>query len=276
VQQGVAVRVGDRAARGARHFHAAEHERPALGEPVRVLAETDPDVVEEIHATRIAVMTPTPHSQGWYVSLADQHGRYEHPWKQRLLGPGGEDLYTSLLEAHLAPNARVLEAGCGHGPDAARYAPRVARWVGYDFAPGFLETARREVPGAEFVVWHSGREAPPTTVRPPFDLIVSRRGPTSVIDHLGVLAAPGASFLYVGPGGDDLATRVRTRLAANGVVPAAEWTVRARGFLPTFEDYALRCAYNSSEPSRAEWEAGATDEGLCFVEERFVCLARLP
>lgn len=185
-------------------------------------------------------------------------------------------MYTRVLEAHLGAATRVLEAGCGHGPDARTYAGRVARWVGYDFASGFLATARREVPNAEFVRWHSGREAPPGVLRPPFDLVVSRRGPTSVIDHLRVLTAPNAAFLYVGPGGEALAAHVRSRLAAVGLAPSEEWLVRANGFLPTFEDDAAWCEYNGLAASRDLWAAEQTDAGFPFVEERFVCLVRLP
>jgi cyclopropane fatty-acyl-phospholipid synthase-like methyltransferase len=39
--------------------------------------------------------------------------------------PEPETTFTSILESLLEPNMRVLEAGCGHGPDAARYASRV-------------------------------------------------------------------------------------------------------------------------------------------------------
>lgn len=221
-------------------------------------------------------MQPEPHSRRWYARLASTRGGYFYPWAQVLDGPSGEDLYSALLESLLSPSSRVLEAGCGHGPDAARYTSRVARWVGYDFTPSFLARARAEVPHAEFVDWHSGQEDVPDTLQPPFDLIVSRRGPTGVIDRLPELAARGATYLAIGPGGEDLARKVRERLGRVNLRPSAEWLTRAQGFLPTFQDYELYCGYNAAQPSREHWNENAADRGLPFAQERYLWMVRLP
>ena len=55
-----------------------------------------------------------------------------------------------------------------------------------------------------------------------------------------------------------------------------EWLTRTQGFLPTFEDYELYCEYNAARPSREHWNANATDRGLPLIEERYLCLVRLP
>ena len=67
---------------------------------------------------------PEPHSREWYALQARERGGYNHPWKRTLDGPEPETTFTSVLESLLRPETRVLEAGCGHGPDAARYASR--------------------------------------------------------------------------------------------------------------------------------------------------------
>ncbi len=137
-------------------------------------------------------MTLKPHSRAWYAQLAAQTGVYDYSWTQVLSAPSGETLFDTLLEELLTPEARVLEAGCGHGLDAQRYAGRVQSYTGYDFIPDYVTRARENVPEAEFVLWDSSREPVPEGFKGRFDLVTSRRGPTSVVLHLLELCAPGA------------------------------------------------------------------------------------
>src|SRR5581483_5408579 len=75
--------------------------------------------------------------------LAAEQGGYFYPWRSRLGDGGGEDAYTALVEAHLAPVKVVLDAGCGHGDDMLAFAPKVARFIGYDAVEPFIAIARR-------------------------------------------------------------------------------------------------------------------------------------
>ncbi|WP_309572443.1 class I SAM-dependent methyltransferase [Deinococcus sp.] len=165
---------------------------------------------------------------------------------------------------------RVLAAGCGHGPDAARYGPSCARWIGYDFAPGLLELARADAPQAEFHLWDGKGDMPPE-LHDPSDLIVSRRGPTSVIPHLPALAAPNARFLYVGPTLDG--PQVPERLQAIGWDVCGEWRASVRAWAPTWEDWRMRCEFMGVEARRDTWKAQATPRGLAYREERYPVLA---
>ena len=126
---------------------------------------------------------PSVHSREGYARLARELAGYAHPWRRELRGPDPELTFDLLLSSLLTPETRVLEAGCGHGPDARRFGPLAASWTAYDFIPEFLKRARREAPHAHFHEWN-GRGAVPAGLRGPFDLIVSRRGPTSVILRL--------------------------------------------------------------------------------------------
>ena len=213
---------------------------------------------------------PEPHSREWYALQARERGGYFHPWNRALDGPEPETTFTGLLESLLGPETRVLEAGCGHGPDAARSAGRVARWTAYDRQPELLTLARRNAPEAWFSLW-DGRGAVPAALGGPFDLICSRRGPTSVIPHLPGLAAEGARFLYVGPGLE--VPQAETRLAEVGWAILGEWRERVRGWLPTREDYLLRCGFMSTAPDPALWNREATERGLPCFEERYTVLA---
>jgi SAM-dependent methyltransferase len=125
-----------------------------------------------------------PQSRAWLQHLAKTQGGYFYPWSQTLEASGGEQHFDALLESLLAPQTHVLEAGCAEGKDAARFGSKVASWTGYDFVPEFLELARQNVPSTEFVYWHSSKQPTPKSLQNHFDLVVSRRGPTSVIDHL--------------------------------------------------------------------------------------------
>lgn len=210
-----------------------------------------------------------PHSRAWYAAQARLLDGYRHPWRRELDGPDPEAVFDDLLGGLLQARPRVLEAGCGHGPDAARFGPRAARWVGYDFTPELLDLARRNAPQAELLLW-DGKSVPPPELGPPFDLVVSRRGPTSVISWLPALAAPGARFLYVGPGWD--VPQARERLGQIGWATLGEWRSRVRAWLPSWEAYARMCEFSGLEADQAHWLAQATDRGLAYSEERLTLL----
>jgi SAM-dependent methyltransferase len=211
-----------------------------------------------------------PHSPAWYARLVHELGSYHHPWTRVLDGPDPELTFDALLAEGLHPDTRVLEAGCGHGPDAARFASGCARWAAYDWLPEMLELARNNAPGAEFHLW-DGKGEVPAGVRGPFDLIVSRRGPTSVIDHLNVVAAPDARFLYVGPRLD--VPRVPGRLAAVGWTVLGEWRVSVRAWTPTWADWQTRCEFMGETATREDWDMHAGARGRAYQEERYVVLA---
>ena len=216
---------------------------------------------------------PQPHSRDWYAAIPSD---YTRPWTQHLLEISGETIFDALLERHISRATSVLEAGCAGGRDAALYASRVKSWTGYDFTLHFLTTARaRGIENADFVDWHSGREDVPKDIsrRAPFDLIVSRRGPTSVIRHLPALAAAHSHFLYIGPRGAELINEIRVKLGS--VAWRVTWSsvVEAHGFLPSFEDYALQAKFNNQPVSKAEFASRATSQGFPILETRCLIVA---
>ncbi|CAM3948565.1 class I SAM-dependent methyltransferase [Deinococcus marmoris] len=215
-------------------------------------------------------MTDPPHSRAWYARLARELGGCRHPWSRVLDGPNPELTFDALLMEHLRPDTRVLEAGCGHGSDAARFGSQCARWAAYDWVPEILRLARENAPAAEFHLW-DGKGEVPTDLRGPFNLIVSRRGPTSVIGHLNAVAAPDAHFLYVGPRLD--VPRVPERLAAVGWAMLGEWRVSVRAWIPSWADWQTRCEFMGETASRAAWDAHAGARGMPYQEERYVVLA---
>lgn len=208
-----------------------------------------------------------------YARLARELGGYFHPWQRVLSGPDPELTFDLLLSDLLTPETRVLEAGCGHGPDAARFGKEAACWVAYDFVPELLELARQNAPHAQFFEWN-GKGELPAELSGPFNLMVSRRGPTSLILRLPELAAPGAHFLYVGP--HFHVPQVPERLHAVNWEIMGEWQVSVLAHAPTWQDWQTRCEFMGEEARLADWNACATPEGMPYHEERYVVLARRP
>jgi SAM-dependent methyltransferase len=202
---------------------------------------------------------------------------YTHPWQQNLLEVSGEVFFNALLEKYCNLNTTVLEAGCAGGRDAALYAPKVRHWTGFDFMPHFLATARaKTIANASFIDWHSSKESIPSAIleNAPFDLIVARRGPTSVVQHLPSLTRAGAKFIAVAAGDSVLFEQYKLRLEAVNWEITWSAVVTAKGFLPTFEDYCLQREYNALPFSRADWDANCTPLGLPFLESRVVLMAQ--
>ncbi|MFC4456319.1 class I SAM-dependent methyltransferase [Deinococcus sonorensis] len=216
-------------------------------------------------------MSASPHSRAWYARLAAELGGYHHPWQRVLEGPDPEQMFDLLLRNVLRPESQVLDAGCGHGPDAARFGTGVRRWAAYDQVPELLDLARMNAPHATFQEWN-GRGEVPAPLRGPFDVVVSRRGPTSVIPRLPELAAPDARFLYVGPRLH--VPQVEERLLAVGWCVLAEWHVSVQAYAPTWEDWSIRGEWMEEPVSRREWEARVTARGMPYREERHVVLAK--
>ena len=141
--------------------------------------------------------------------LAAEQGGYFYPWKSELGADNGEDAYTSLVERHLSPDATVLEAGCGHGDDLMAFAPKVARFIGYDAVAPFVETARERAAEAglahvELTVHNSSARFNDGSVRIPaeagsIDLIISRRGPSNWIADARRVCRPGAWLIQLNP-----------------------------------------------------------------------------
>ncbi len=110
-------------------------------------------------------------------------------------GPGdAESLHWALAVAGTAPDATVLDAGCGTGADLAELLAAVPRGrvVAVDTAPAFIERVRARFSAVEAHV--ADMADPPGG---PFDLIWS----AGAVYHLGVGPALDAWAGHLRPGG---------------------------------------------------------------------------
>lgn len=218
-------------------------------------------------------MPHKPHSPTWYAQLAHELGDYKHPWKRHLQGPDPELGFDLILNSLLTPKTHVLEAGCGHGPDAKRFGQQAASWTAYDRQPELLQLAQTNAPKAKFHLWDSKGQTP-KPLTGPFDLIVSRRGPTSVILQLPYLASTNAHFLYVGP--RLVVPQVPERLAQIGWQIFSEWKVSVLAYAPTWQDWQTRCESMQEDCKEEDWHALSTIQGMPYQEERHIILASPP
>ncbi|MFC3078312.1 class I SAM-dependent methyltransferase [Phenylobacterium terrae] len=219
--------------------------------------------------------------------LAASQGGYFYPWKSRIAAGNGEDAYAALVEACLQPDATVLEAGCGHGPDIGRFAPKVARYVAYDAAAEFVEIARRAsaeqgLSNVELVVANSAPRHNAGRARLPVadasvDLIVSRRGPTNFILDARRVVRPGGALIQVNPvdpeaawfaalpaalplpgrfreagGFETIAGRIADRLAEGGLALHSAWTFDVPEVIATPQDLYAFLTWLTDDPPPAQ------------------------
>lgn len=152
-----------------------------------------------------------------------------------------------------------------------------------DFTPAYVARARQNAPQADFVLWDSSHEPVPEHLKGHFDLVISRRGPTSVIVHLPELCVPRACILCIHcihPDDGSVEARVRERLAGVGLTPDAQWHTQIKGFLPTLEDFLSYRRFHGDartlEALHAEWYEGAETRGFPMEERRYIYLVRMP
>ena len=191
--------------------------------------------------------------------MAAQQGGYFYPWASALGAGNGEDAYTALVEQHLTPTATVLEAGSGHGTDLLAFAPKAARYIGYDAVGSFTQIARRRAAEAgltnvELITHNSSARFNDGAARMPVgdqsvDLIISRRGPSNWIADARRICRPGARLIQLNPLASpppawnaelpdglraepnpanpmpaDLPGQIQDQLRAAGVTPHSAWT----------------------------------------------------
>ena len=202
-----------------------------------------------------------PQSAAWCERLAGRQRGYFYDWRSVLEPGNGEDLYTKLVEQELDPSIDVVDAGCGHGEDVLRIAPRVRSVVGYDRTRAFIEIAEEErksagIDNARFLCADSkpsGMPLPASSI----DLFLSRRGPRNWITDAGRVGRPRAVLLMLTP--------------ISGDVPA--WNDELPGPLRFPRADELPTALESSRAdigSRlARIGATRTEEWYCEVDELF-------
>jgi SAM-dependent methyltransferase len=176
--------------------------------------------------------------------LARTQGGYFYPWKSTIASGDGESAYTAMVRSALDTDLVVVEAGCGHGPDIPLFAPRVHRYIAYDYSPGLIELAREQV---RMLSLHNSElhlvdSDPERGGRIPAgdasaDLIVSRRGPTNFIRDARRVLRPGARMIQLNPvdwvpdWNRDLPPRLRVTASPVEIEPRIQALLEGQGLV---------------------------------------------
>jgi SAM-dependent methyltransferase len=129
-------------------------------------------------------------SDVWYNQIALRNGGYLNKAKYKKIGFSGEDVFEQTLFELIKPTFIVLDAGCGHGDFTLRTAKLVKHIYGFDYSSALIRIAEENkkhsgILNIDFIFATTKAKLPFRDNQ--FDLVFSRRGPTSIIEHTYLL-----------------------------------------------------------------------------------------
>ncbi|MHB8928434.1 MAG: class I SAM-dependent methyltransferase [Bacillota bacterium] len=222
----------------------------------------------------------------WYNAIAARHGGYLRTWDSEFDGPDGEAAFTDWLRRTIRSHPRVLDVGCGDGLYTLVMSSLAEHITGVDYAENMIRLAERHrreaaVANADFVCTGGRVEVYPFPDRS-FDLIYSRRGPTSHLVDARRMLKPGGLVAGIHSGERE---RVLERLTVNGYevltndeyagtehlkteLDLARWLSRTPG-APDFTTPEM-----ADELERAAGTYSHSDKGITVPHWRFIWVAR--
>ncbi len=156
-------------------------------------------------------------SDAWYDEIALRNGGYRSGAAFERIGLSGEDAFERELIARLRPGCVVLDAGCGDGGFTLEMAHRSGSITGFDFSREMIRLAldKKERSGRKNVEFLFASTKAPLPFRDgEFDLVFSRRGPTSIIGHSRLLKK-GGCMMGIHSAAKDVVMR---RIAESGLI----------------------------------------------------------
>lgn len=136
-------------------------------------------------------------SMEWYDMIAKRNGGYRSNAKYTVEGVSGETIFERKLSKMLEKYEEVLDAGCGHGEFTLKMRRHANRIIGIDNSFEMIKIANKlktdmKAQRVEFL--HYSTKEPLPFKDQQFDLIYSRRGPTSIISQNRILKSGGLIF----------------------------------------------------------------------------------
>ncbi len=157
---------------------------------------------------------------------------FEEPWEAALWSRGGQlARHLAVLRAlDLRPGEKLLDFGCGTGALCELLKDGVV-YMGYDYAPGMVERARREHPGICFEGSQIVERVDAVACIGTFNLADewSKALTASMIRLLWQLNAPRAlaACLYAGRDPDCIIYWPQDLIDTAAICPGARWTISA-------------------------------------------------
>ncbi|SFL76686.1 23S rRNA (guanine745-N1)-methyltransferase [Paenibacillus sp. 1_12] len=202
----------------------------------------------------------------WCNRLAEQTGKYEYPWNAIIEGAAAEDIFCEELAKVV--RGKALEVGCGHGVFANRWASQAEEVVGYDMTEGFLLTAEQNrKPNVRFVLGNTKEGLPFKDHE--FDLIYTKKGPTSWYPEANRILKPGGHLCSLHPGdangegielgsyfprlfappqqGTPILDKINRLLSQSGLEAFSIRRLRETSYLPAVEDVLQIIGFGQTE-----------------------------
>ncbi|MEX2540797.1 MAG: class I SAM-dependent methyltransferase, partial [Trueperaceae bacterium] len=156
-----------------------------------------------------------PNHRDWYDAIATRNGGYRKTWSSTIEGESGEDVFRDTLLNLLEPHMEVLDAGCGSAEFSIEVARQVRHLTGFDFSENMVRRAKANATSAGAIncnyIVASTHNMPFSDAS--FDLIYSRRGPTSILLNPQILRK-GGWMLGVHSSGAEV---IQERIEASGL-----------------------------------------------------------
>lgn len=156
----------------------------------------------------------------WYDMIAKRNGGYKSDALFTVEGTSGEDVFEEELIQLLHNSKSTLDSGCGHGEFTIKMAKDAHEIIGFDASIEMIKIANSlkehyEINNVNFVYASTKADFPFADEQ--FDLIYSRRGPTSIAYHSRVLRSGGAIY-GICPEYPNIIDIVSEKLSHNGFV----------------------------------------------------------
>ena len=153
----------------------------------------------------------------WYDMIARKNGGYKSNAVYRIEGLSGETVFEEHLINRLPKFDAVLDSGCGHGEFTMKMGKYSNSIIGFDNSIELIRIAESlkehyQTDNVRFIYASTKKELPFDDEQ--FDLIYTRRGPTSILNHSRILRSGGIVFGIHSAEKD----RVKERLENNGFV----------------------------------------------------------
>lgn len=133
-------------------------------------------------------------STDWYDKIAKRNKGYKSDAHYQRVGISGEEIFEKELIILLKTHDHVLDIGCGHGEFTLKMSEYTQNIVGVDNSKELLKIANnlKDTSDKNNVTfkyaWTKGEF---DFEDDSFDLIYSRRGPTSIVNHSRILKPGG-------------------------------------------------------------------------------------
>jgi SAM-dependent methyltransferase len=151
-------------------------------------------------------------SDAWYNAIAVRNNGYRTTAKYVQVGVSGETEFEKRLRCLIQPDYAVVDAGCGHGQFTNQLANIAKEITGFDSAIEMIKIANSTSHNENVRFLYGSTKNDLPFVPGSIDLVFSRRGPTSIINHKHILKNGG---IITGIHSDEKETVIQ-RLSDNG------------------------------------------------------------